>query len=97
MDGSRGGKAISSNKNILFSLWFHLINLRCPGINMCGDNQGIIGKKKADETDEADGSGAGGGGADAEKPDGADRVDGTGGGGVDTEEPDGANRVDRAD
>ena len=98
MDKSRGGGAISFNEDTLFSLKFHLINLRCPSVGVCKDDQGIAGKKKADGADKADGvSKVDGGGADAEKPDGADEVDGVGRGGTDAEEPDGADKVDKAD
>lgn len=54
MDESRRGGVISSDKDALFSLWFHLINLRHLGVGVFGDNQGRVDIEKAVRADEAD-------------------------------------------
>lgn len=53
MDGNRGEKAISSDEDTFFSLWFHSINLCCLRV---GDNEDIAGAKKVDGANKADGA-----------------------------------------
>lgn len=48
---SRGVGAKSSNEDIFFSLWFHLINLHCSEVSVYRDNQSITNKEKIDRTD----------------------------------------------
>lgn len=49
MDGSSSREmgANSSDENIFFILWFHLIDVYLFGVGICGKNQGIVDKKKA--------------------------------------------------
>ena len=70
IDGSRGGGAISSNEDAFFSLRFYLINLHCPGIDVCEDDQGIANVKKTDRVDKTNGT---------DKADKANKVDGANG------------------
>ena len=106
MDGSRGGGAISLNENALFFPQFHLINLRCPGFDVCGDDQGIASTEKADRANRANGANGADGVDKADRIDGVNRTDGANGvdkSRTDAAEPDrvngadGANGVDGAD
>ncbi len=72
IDGSRGGGAISSDKDALFVLWFHSINLQHPGVGVYGDDQGKANAEKADRSDGADRAA----GAEADGDDGVDGADG---------------------
>ncbi len=97
IDGSRGGRVISSDKDALFALWFYSINLQCTCIGVFRVDQGRADAEKADETaganranwaygvDRADKGKADGDRADAKEPDRAN------GGEADVEEPDRAD------
>ncbi len=76
MDWSKGGRAIFSDKEALFSLWFHLINLHSLGVGVCGDNQGRTDIEKADGVDKA---GRADGSDKAVKVDRKNRADGADG------------------
>ena len=75
-----------------------MINLRQPDIGVCGDDQGIASKKKAnrvDGVDKANRTGeADGCGADTEESDKVNRANGASGGGLDAKKPDRANKTD---
>lgn len=47
-NGSRGMEAKFCNEDTLFSLRFHLINLRYPRVGICRDGQGTAKEKKVD-------------------------------------------------
>lgn len=46
MDKSRGMKLIFLNKDDFVSLWFYLINLYYPQVDVCNNNECIVDKKK---------------------------------------------------
>ena len=81
---NKGGGAIFSDENALLFFWFHSINLYCPGVGICGDDQGKVDAEKADRADKADGVYGVDRANRADKADRADKVDG-------------ANKADRAD
>ena len=81
MNESRRKEVISSDKDALFSFQFHLINLHCPSIDVCGDNQSKTDTKKRARADKING---------ADKTDRLNRADKANG-------ADGADRVDRKD
>lgn len=91
MDGSRGGKAISSDENALFSLQFYLINLHHLGVCVGGDKQDIVSAEKTDGVDGIDRANR------ADRVNRANRADGTNGGKVNGGGADGTDQVDRAD
>lgn len=84
IDKKRGEKTIFFDENALFSLWFHLINLRCPKVRVCKDDQGKVDVEKADKVDRANTADRTNGIDRADRVDKADRADRT-------------NRADRAD
>lgn len=67
---NRRVKAKSSDEDVFFSSWFHLINLRLLGVSVYKNDQGIVNKEEANEADVPDT-----GGANTEKADGADVPD----------------------
>lgn len=50
-DDSRRLEVHSFDKDALFTLWFHSINLCFSRVGICKNNQGIAGKKKVKNTD----------------------------------------------
>ena len=99
MDESRRRKTIFFDKNALFSLWFHLINLRHLRISICKDNQSKTNLEKADgveEIDRADGVNKANKIDRANRADRVDRInkeDRTNKNRVDAKKPDGPSTV----
>lgn len=48
-NSSRGVEVNFSNKNTIFTLWFHSINFCFSGIGICKDNQSIANKEKEEK------------------------------------------------
>lgn len=83
MNGSRSRRAIFSNKDAFFFFHFYLINLRCHGVGVYGNNQVKADVKKVDRAngvnrtdrinraDKADRANR------SNRVDGADRADGS--------------------